>query len=105
MCLPTYNERENLEPMLRALGRVLGPNDVVIVIDDASPDGTGELADRLSFGDEASHVVAEAEPTLRLLLRDATELGVELRRPDTELGGDVSCAQRRVVALARFGIR
>ena len=50
-------------------------------------------------------VVAEAEPTLRLLLRDATELGVELRRPDTELGGDVSCAQRRVVALARFGIR
>jgi dolichol-phosphate mannosyltransferase len=48
VCLPTYNERENLEPMLRALGKVLGPDDGVLVIDDASPDGTGELADRLA---------------------------------------------------------
>ncbi|MEO5576522.1 MAG: polyprenol monophosphomannose synthase [Gaiellaceae bacterium] len=48
VCLPTYNERENLEPMLRALGGVLGPDDRVLVIDDDSPDGTGELADRLA---------------------------------------------------------
>jgi len=48
VCLPTYNERENLEPMLRALGRVLGAGDRVLVIDDNSPDGTGELADRLA---------------------------------------------------------
>src|SRR5687768_10835934 len=34
--------------MLRALGEVLGPDDRVLVIDDASPDGTGELADRLA---------------------------------------------------------
>jgi dolichol-phosphate mannosyltransferase len=45
VCLPTYNERENLEPMLRALG----DKDVhVLVIDDNSPDGTGDLADRLA---------------------------------------------------------
>ena len=48
LCLPTYDERENLEPMLRALGEVLGPDDRVLVIDDNSPDGTGELADRLA---------------------------------------------------------
>lgn len=48
VCLPTYNERDNVEPMLRALGEVLEPDDRVLVIDDASPDGTGEIADRLS---------------------------------------------------------
>ncbi|MGH3072282.1 MAG: polyprenol monophosphomannose synthase [Gaiellaceae bacterium] len=48
ICLPTYNERLNLEPMLRALAEVLGPDDSVLVIDDSSPDGTGELADRLA---------------------------------------------------------
>jgi dolichol-phosphate mannosyltransferase len=48
VCLPTYNERENIEPMLRALGEVLGPDDRVLVIDDNSPDGTGRRADELS---------------------------------------------------------
>ena len=48
ICLPTYDERENLEPMLRALAGVLRAGDRVLVVDDNSPDGTGELADRLS---------------------------------------------------------
>lgn len=49
LCLPTYNERENLEPMIQALGQVLDTaQDRVLVIDDASPDGTGEIADRLA---------------------------------------------------------
>jgi dolichol-phosphate mannosyltransferase len=45
VCLPTYNERENLEAMLRAL-EPLGVD--VLVIDDSSPDGTGEIADALA---------------------------------------------------------
>ncbi len=45
VCLPTYNERENIEAMLRAL-QPLGV--AVLVIDDNSPDGTGEIADRLA---------------------------------------------------------
>lgn len=49
ICLPTYDERENLEPMVRALGEVIDTQrDRVLVIDDNSPDGTGELADRLA---------------------------------------------------------
>lgn len=48
VCLPTYNEIENLEAMVRALGEVLREGDRVLVIDDASPDGTGALADGLT---------------------------------------------------------
>jgi dolichol-phosphate mannosyltransferase len=49
VCLPTYNERENLEYMVGALGEVLDTSqDGVLVIDDDSPDGTGEIADRLA---------------------------------------------------------
>jgi dolichol-phosphate mannosyltransferase len=45
LCLPTYNERENIERMIEAL-EPLGIR--VLVIDDSSPDGTGEIADRLA---------------------------------------------------------
>ena len=45
ICLPTYNEAENVERVVRALG----PTGArVLVIDDSSPDGTGELADELA---------------------------------------------------------
>ena len=50
-CLPTYDERENLERMVRALCEL---GVAVLVIDDNSPDGTGELADRLAA--ELDHV-------------------------------------------------
>src|SRR3954451_9599461 len=48
VCLPTFNERDNLETMLRALQAVLRDGDRVLVIDDNSPEGTGEAADRLA---------------------------------------------------------
>jgi dolichol-phosphate mannosyltransferase len=48
VCLPTYNERENLAPMIEALGLVLREGDRVLVIDDNSPDGTGAIADALA---------------------------------------------------------
>jgi dolichol-phosphate mannosyltransferase len=45
ICLPTYNEAENLERMIRALEPA---GAQVLVIDDNSPDGTGAIADRLA---------------------------------------------------------
>lgn len=48
ICLPTYNERENLEPMIRALAEVLPQGGRVLVVDDSSPDGTGHLAGELA---------------------------------------------------------
>ena len=49
VCLPTYDERENLEPMVRALGEVRDTHAaLVLVIDDNSPYGTGAVSDRLS---------------------------------------------------------
>jgi dolichol-phosphate mannosyltransferase len=83
ICLPTYNERENLEPMLRALGEVLGPDDRVLVIDDNSPDGTGELADRLAAELEAVEVLHRPRkeglgPAYLAGFERALELGAEL---------------------------
>jgi len=48
VCLPTYNERDNIEAMVHALRGVLRKGDRVLVIDDSSPDGTGEIADALA---------------------------------------------------------
>ena len=60
LCLPTYNERENLESMIEALEQVRARTPVpgdVLVIDDSSPDGTGDIADRLAGTREWLHVL------------------------------------------------
>jgi dolichol-phosphate mannosyltransferase len=51
---PTYNERDNLEAFMSGIRRNLPQTDV-LVVDDASPDGTGELADRLAASDSRVH--------------------------------------------------
>jgi dolichol-phosphate mannosyltransferase len=52
LILPTYNESANIEAMVSAVGEVLtvaAPEGFrVLVVDDGSPDGTGEMADRLA---------------------------------------------------------
>jgi len=52
LILPTYNEAENIEAIVSAAGEVLGraaPGAFrILIVDDGSPDGTGEIADRLA---------------------------------------------------------
>jgi len=48
--LPTYNERENLEKMVAAIGREL-PGAHLLIIDDGSPDGTGDIAEAIAAAD------------------------------------------------------
>ncbi|HLA65410.1 MAG TPA: polyprenol monophosphomannose synthase [Candidatus Saccharimonadales bacterium] len=67
--VPTYNEHDNLEPLTTAILEAV-PEATVLIVDDASPDGTGLLADTL----------AAREPRLHVLHRPAKEgLGVAYR--------------------------
>jgi dolichol-phosphate mannosyltransferase len=45
--LPTYNEAENIEPLVRTTRAQLRPGDRILIVDDNSPDGTGQIAGRL----------------------------------------------------------
>jgi dolichol-phosphate mannosyltransferase len=54
--LPTYNERDNLGPVLARLNAAL-PTAHSLVVDDASPDGTAEIAEKIAAGDERVHVL------------------------------------------------
>jgi dolichol-phosphate mannosyltransferase len=53
--IATYKERENLAPLVQEIHQVL-PDAHILVTDDNSPDGTGELADELAAADSRIHV-------------------------------------------------
>jgi dolichol-phosphate mannosyltransferase len=55
--LPTYNEAENVERIVSAVLEQLPENGRVLVVDDNSPDGTGEIADRLTASNESISVL------------------------------------------------
>ncbi|NEM06949.1 glycosyltransferase [Geodermatophilus normandii] len=58
--VPTYDEVENLEPVLDRLHAAV-PDAHALVVDDGSPDGTGELAEKLAAQDERVHVLRRTE--------------------------------------------
>jgi dolichol-phosphate mannosyltransferase len=104
VCLPTYNERNNLAPMLEALAGVLRPGDRVLVIDDGSPDGTGRLADelagRLEFVDVLHRATKEGlGPAylagFRRALADGAELVLEM---DCDFSHDPADVPRLIAA-------
>ena len=82
--LPTFNERENLERVVAGV-RHLGHE--VLVVDDASPDGTGDIADGLAAADEGVRVLhrerklglgSAYEDAFRIGLAEGSRLMVEM---------------------------
>src|SRR5262245_52511509 len=57
--MATYNERDNLAPLIQEIRQAL-PAAHVLVVDDNSPDGTGRLADELAAADPQVHVLHRA---------------------------------------------
>jgi len=90
---PTYNERDNLEGFVGAVHDAL-PEAHVLVVDDASPDGTGKIADRLAGRDDRVRVLHRSGKLgigsaylegFRLGLRDGYDV---LFQMDTDLSHD-----------------
>jgi dolichol-phosphate mannosyltransferase len=104
VCLPTYNERENVEKMVRALG---AHGVRVLVVDDNSPDGTGEIADRLAAELDYVSVLHRQQKEglgpaylagFRRALADGAELVLEM---DCDFSHDPADVPRLIAACER----
>ena len=93
--LPTYNESQNLEKVVAAV-RYFGHD--VLIVDDASPDGTGEIADRLAGADPGVRVLhrprklglgSAYEDAFRIGLADGSSLFVEMDADGSHLSRDL----------------
>jgi dolichol-phosphate mannosyltransferase len=105
--VPTYNEADNIDTLVRAVRNVL-PSAGVLVVDDGSPDGTADLARRL--GEELGQVDVLERSTkeglgaaYRAGLRHAIEHGAEICvQMDADLSHDPAVLPA-LVAIAEFG--
>jgi dolichol-phosphate mannosyltransferase len=101
--LPTYNERENLE---KVVDGVRHHGHDVLIVDDSSPDGTGELADRLAAADPSVRVLhrprklglgSAYEDAFRIGLADGSLLFVEMDADGSHLARNLDA----IIAAAR----
>jgi dolichol-phosphate mannosyltransferase len=107
--LPTYNERENLAPLVRAVRSALAdaaPDHTILVVDDSSPDGTGEIADRLAREDPHLKVLHRPRKEglgqaylagFEIALREGAALVLEM---DADFSHDPSYLTRMIEAAA-----
>lgn len=105
--LPTYNERDNVEPMTAAILRAL-PEAHLLIVDDASPDGTGDMADTIAAREERVAVlhrpgkqglgVAYREGFRWVLQRDEMRAAVQM---DADFSHDPRDLPRMLAPLMR----
>jgi dolichol-phosphate mannosyltransferase len=100
--LPTYNEAENLERIVAAILEQLPESRRVLIVDDNSPDGTGEIADRLAASDDVSVLHRPKKeglgPAYLAGFRVALDAGAELL---IEMDADFSHDPHHLPALLR----
>jgi len=117
--IPTYNEKENVREITRAVLDV-DPENEVLIVDDDSPDGTGAIADEMVAADPRVHVLHRAGkegigPAYKAGFQRALELGADLivqmdadfSHPPQDLprfyedirGADVVCGSRYVEGI------
>ncbi len=84
--LPTYNEAENITRMLEALTEIFATTGIdghILVVDDGSPDGTGDLAEQMAADNRRIHVMHRTAkegigPAYRAGFRYALDAGAQL---------------------------
>ncbi len=103
--VPTYNEIDTLPSLLAALADLRRPGLRVLVVDDASPDGTGDLADDLAAGGWPLHVIHRTTKDglgrayvagMRRALADDAEIIIQM---DADLSHPVAAIPRLLAAL------
>src|SRR5436190_3821573 len=105
LIIPTYNEAANLEAIVEAALEQLPASREVLVVDDSSPDGTGEIADRLSSERDGVSVLHRSSkqglgPAYVAGFRRALERGAELVvQMDADFSHDPADLPRLVEAV------
>jgi dolichol-phosphate mannosyltransferase len=57
LIVPTFNEAQNIEPLVEAVRKMLPASRRILIVDDSSPDGTGQIADRMATEHEDVEVL------------------------------------------------
>jgi dolichol-phosphate mannosyltransferase len=110
LVLPTYNEAENVEPLVEAARAKLPPGAQVLIVDDSSPDGTGAIADRLAERHENVQVLHRPEkeglgPAYLAGFRRALERGAGLvLEMDSDFSHDPAYLPRLLDAARRADV-
>ncbi|MDP8235630.1 MAG: glycosyltransferase [Candidatus Erginobacter occultus] len=86
--LPTYNEKDTIKLLLEEIAGRISPDSEIIVVDDDSPDGTGEIAARMGEIDPRIRVLRRQERGLTSALR----AGVAAARQETVIWLDADFA-------------